>query len=181
MTLPLFTMEMRVDDWWNTVRQTEKYPVLCKVVLALLSPFHGPQVESAFNVMGDILHVKSASTSVQTYESYQAVKYHLRTAKKSAIEFFSRKDQKRSPVNHALCRNMKLASNRYRGLLKQRKEQQEERRRKFLLKKKKETKKDVNKAMEIKMAKSREEFKIRKQKRLLALKAMAEAKRYKKK
>ena len=70
---------MRVDDWWNIVRQTEKYSVLCnlcKVVLALLSPFHGPQVEldtdvasqgqhKTSTVAANSLHQKSVSVSVQ--------------------------------------------------------------------------------------------------------------------
>ena len=37
------------------------------MVCALLSRFHGPVLKSSFNVMGDIIDVKSANTTVQTY------------------------------------------------------------------------------------------------------------------
>ena len=51
-----------------------KFTILKKMVYALLSCFHGPAVEDSFNVMGDI-DFKSANTILQTYASYQAVKY----------------------------------------------------------------------------------------------------------
>lgn len=180
MGLPIFHDEMRVDQWWNVVRKTGNYPALCKLVFALLSPFHGPQVESAFNVMGDILHVKSANTSVDTYESYQVVKYHLRTVQKDAVKYFAREDPKRSRVDPVLCRNIKLSSSHYRKLLKDKKSRQDEIRRKFLLKKKPEDSKRTGKEkIAEESRKSREAFQQAKQKCLLALKKLAVAKKAK--
>ena len=33
----------------------DKYPLLSKMSLALLTIFHGPRVESSFSVMGDVM------------------------------------------------------------------------------------------------------------------------------
>ena len=177
MSLPNCLEHPRVDDWWNAVRKTNKYSSLSKLALALLSPFHGPQVESSFNVMGDILHSKSANTSVETYSSYQVVKYHLRTAQKSAVQYFTREQPKFSPVSASLCRNIKLASSRYRKIQKQKHEQQAEIRRKLQLKKSNIVLKQAGKdKIEEKTNKSRKEFQQLRQKRLSALKKLAAAK-----
>ena len=44
-----------VVKWWSQVMLSGKYPALSKVVAAALSVFHGPQVESSFNLLGDII------------------------------------------------------------------------------------------------------------------------------
>ena len=67
-----------------------EFTILKTMVCALLSCFLGTAVEILFNVMGDIIGVKSANTTVQTYASYQAVKYHLKSAKKCSFLFAER-------------------------------------------------------------------------------------------
>ncbi|KAJ8385440.1 hypothetical protein AAFF_G00188920 [Aldrovandia affinis] len=65
-----------------------------KVIQAYTScvgDLQGPQVESAFNVMSNILQAKAANLSVETYESYQAVKYHLKAMQVSTIQHYTRK------------------------------------------------------------------------------------------
>ncbi|RXN32849.1 splicing factor 3B subunit 2-like protein [Labeo rohita] len=79
------------------------------------------KVESAFSVMSNILQAKAAKLSVETYESYQVVKYNLKAMQVSAIQHYSRKT-KESPVNVQLCRNVKLSSQRYRALLRDKEE-----------------------------------------------------------
>lgn len=37
--------QVRIDEWWASVKGMGRYPNLCKMVLAVLSCFHGPQVE----------------------------------------------------------------------------------------------------------------------------------------
>ena len=64
----------RIDEWWGRMDDKNEFTILKKMVYALLSCFHGPAVEDSFNVMGDI-DFKSANTILQTYASYQAVKY----------------------------------------------------------------------------------------------------------
>lgn len=178
MRLPDFHDRCRVDVWWTAVKNAGRFPVLSKVALALLSCFHGPQIESSFNVMGDILHVKTANTSVETYESYQMVKYHLRNAGKSAIQFFHRPDRKTSPVDIALCGNIKTSSFRYRKQLKDRRSERERQAAEVKRKVQKVTaKKTWKEMMEEKLKKSRKEFKDKKQERVLALKRLSKAKK----
>ena len=76
------------------------------MVCALLSCFHSPAVESSFNVMGDIIDVKSANTTVQTYASYQAVKYHLKSANKNAVSYFPKEDFKKVSIDKKLLNSM---------------------------------------------------------------------------
>ncbi|KAK9961838.1 hypothetical protein ABG768_007238 [Culter alburnus] len=71
--------------------------------------------------MSNILQAKAANLSVETYESYQVVKYNLKAMQVSAIQHYSRKT-KESPVNVQLCRNVKRSSQRYRALLRDKEE-----------------------------------------------------------
>ena len=81
----------RVDEWWREMDDKNEFTILKTMVCALLSCFLGTAVEILFNVMGDIIGVKSANTTVQTYASYQAVKYHLKSAKKCSFLFAERR------------------------------------------------------------------------------------------
>lgn len=49
--------DTRIDHWWGKDEVVQKYPNLSKLVQALLSCFHGPQVESSFNVMNDVIDI----------------------------------------------------------------------------------------------------------------------------
>lgn len=66
-----------------------------KLALSALCPFYGQQ-ESAFSVMSNITQTKSANLRVEIYESYQAVKYNLKSMQVSAIQYYTTKE---SPVN----------------------------------------------------------------------------------
>ena len=59
--------------WWISV--LKKYPVVFKVVRAMLSIFHGPRVESSFSTMGDIIDKKSGRMNIETYAAIQTIKY----------------------------------------------------------------------------------------------------------
>ena len=76
------------------------------MVCALLSCFHGPAVESSFNVMEDIIDVKSAKTIVQTYVSYQVVKYHLKSASKNVVSYFQKESFKKDSIDKKLLNSM---------------------------------------------------------------------------
>ena len=65
--------------WWKLIKHS--YPCLFKVVTAALSVFHGPRVESSFNVMGDVMDKKSSQMNMETYSSFQDVKYGLKARK----------------------------------------------------------------------------------------------------
>ncbi|XP_064653112.1 uncharacterized protein LOC135503467 [Lineus longissimus] len=108
---------VRLDKWWSQVFKSENYPELTKVMKAVLSIFHGPAVESAFNVMGDIIDERKCRTNIATYESIQTVKYKLRSSGKSAIQYFHRPDKLHSPVNGRICKGVRHAYGRYKAEL----------------------------------------------------------------
>jgi hypothetical protein len=108
---------VRLDIWWSRVFKSKKYPELTKVMKAVLSIFHGPMVESSFNIMGDIIDERSCRMNVTTYEAIQTVKYKLHSSNKSAIEYFHRDDKLHSPVNVRICKSMRTAYGRYQAEL----------------------------------------------------------------
>jgi len=119
----------RIDDWWTKVFEGGKYPLLSRMVKALLSCFHGPQVESAFNLMGDVLDVRSHRLNMETYSAVMGVKYNLRSSGKTAVEYYSRTDKLHSPIDLDLCKNMRGAYKTYKAELADRRDKEEERRR----------------------------------------------------
>ena len=58
----------------------------------LLSCFHGPHVESSFNVMSDIIDKKSGKIKIETYNAIQNIKFGLRASDKSAVQYFGKND-----------------------------------------------------------------------------------------
>ncbi|KAJ8300689.1 hypothetical protein KUTeg_022208 [Tegillarca granosa] len=104
---------IRCDHYWATVDKTGRYPMLCKMAKALLSCFHGPQVESSFSNMGDIIDAKSNRMNIRTFSAFQSVRYSLRAKGKSGIDAFQQKDFLHVPVNYKLCQNMRSSAKNY--------------------------------------------------------------------
>ncbi len=104
---------MDIVAWWTAEHVMNSYPALCKVVAGALSVFHGPMVESSFNVMGDVIDGKSSKTAISTYSAYQTVKYSLRSKNTSAIEMFKRSDVKYGSVDKRMCKDIRSAASRY--------------------------------------------------------------------
>ncbi|XP_051512226.1 uncharacterized protein LOC127416743 [Myxocyprinus asiaticus] len=111
-TLPTFKEGDDVVTWWVSVFETGKYPRLCQAVKAAMSIFHGPLVESSFNLMGDIIDPRSTSMNIATFSAIQTVKYTLQSRKQCAIEMFSRDDVKFGTVDRRLCSNINSAGTR---------------------------------------------------------------------
>ena len=99
-----------IVHWWTKVVQSNKYPALCKIAVGALSIFHGPRVESSFNVMGDVIGVKAGRMNIETYSAIQTVKYALKARKTSALKMFRRKDPKFSPVDRHICIKLRSAA-----------------------------------------------------------------------
>ena len=76
-----------IDSWYGDT--FSNYPVLGKMIKVSLSIFHGPQVESSFNTMGDILDSKSGRMNIATFDSIQTVTYSLGAKGKPATSAFS--------------------------------------------------------------------------------------------
>lgn len=91
--------DTRIDHWCGKYEVVQKYPNLSKLVQALLSSFHGPQVESSFNVMNDVIDNKSGRLNLETYSAIQTIKYRLSADGKIAIQFFHQKDYMHETVD----------------------------------------------------------------------------------
>lgn len=129
-TLPSLTNTVRIDHWWSLIN-SKKYPLLTRAAKTILSCFHGPVVESTFSIMGQILHKHNTQMDIETYSSYQSIKYTLLASEKSAVSYFSKKDPEREAVNKTLTFNMRQA----RSLNEERKRAQLEKRRLHMLEK----------------------------------------------
>ncbi|XP_071134229.1 uncharacterized protein [Mytilus edulis] len=103
----------RIDVWWGKDGIVKKYPLLSKMAQSLLSCFHGPQVESSFNIMNDIIDCKSGSINISTYNAIQNIKYSLKATEKTAVEYYKKKDVLHEKIDPHLCKNMKTACKQY--------------------------------------------------------------------
>ena len=101
---------------------------MSKLVFALLSCFHGPQVEGSFNTMGDIIDPKSYRMQVHTYSAVQTVKYGLRATKKCAVEYFHRAEVLHDKLDTNLARNMQKSYKLYNAEQQKNREAQEAKR-----------------------------------------------------
>ena len=110
----------RVDEWWEA---RTSYPCLQKLAKAALSSFHGPQVESAFNLMKDTLGSKAGSLDVSVLSSYQTVKYFIKAKESSAVKLFPRTSILHTPVNPAIVKNIRTSAGSYKSELKQKRAQ----------------------------------------------------------
>ena len=103
----------RADVWWARVKDIGNYPLLSRMATAVLSCFHGPEIEKSFSMMAGMVTSQTASISIPTVDAIQTVKQGQLAAGKSAVEFFKRKDKLHDPVDAALIRNMTTASRAY--------------------------------------------------------------------
>ncbi|KAM9386326.1 uncharacterized protein KZ484_007857 [Pholidichthys leucotaenia] len=101
---------MSIDKWWTAVKGTKKYPALSKMVLTVLTCFHGPMVEGSFNLMGDIIDCKSTRMDNKTFSATQSVKYGLKARNATALQHFRKKEVLHTPVDRNLCVNMRGAA-----------------------------------------------------------------------
>ncbi|XP_060084683.1 uncharacterized protein LOC132563943 [Ylistrum balloti] len=132
--LPEFE-NMRIDTWWADVQMKGQYPVLSKMVLSLLTCFHGPQVEGSFSMMGDIMDPKSSRMKIETYSAIQTVKSTLQAQKKTAVEYFSPHDFQNNAPQRRLLNNMRSAYKSYKCEKEKAKEQEEQRKRELEVRK----------------------------------------------
>ncbi|CAC5405152.1 unnamed protein product [Mytilus coruscus] len=102
--------DCRIDHWWANEKHAKVYPLLVKMVQAILTCFHGPQVESSFSVMNDIIDGKSNRMNIETYICIQSVKYSQKSSGKSAIQYFTKDDFLHERVDHKLVQNMQSSS-----------------------------------------------------------------------
>ncbi|KAH3770278.1 hypothetical protein DPMN_171562 [Dreissena polymorpha] len=143
---------LRIDHWWAAVNATGKYPTLCKMVLSLLSCFHGPQVESSFNVMGDILNSRTGRMKIETYSAIQSTRYGLANHGVDAVKQFERHDAAKDPVDKVLCQNLRSAALRYKRQQEETRAAEMEKRKNHPLKEKQLESKSANKRLQAEFA-----------------------------
>ena len=140
----------RIDEWWCKVFARPGYDCLAKIIKALLSCFHGPQVESSFSSMKNIMNCKTSRMNLPTFDAKQTIRYELASAEKSAVQYFQREDIVFSPVNKELTANMKKAHLRHTDEVRRAKEKEQAQKEKLKLKyESKIAKKKAKEAMEL--------------------------------
>ena len=112
-TLHVALLDTRLDTWWALVFQTGKFPALSKMVAALLSCVHGPQVEGSFSVMGNVITTKPACLGIKTFDAIQSVKYSLKASETSTVQFFKKSDHLHNSVDSRLVCDMTCVYKRY--------------------------------------------------------------------
>jgi len=132
--------DVKIDQWWAAVNQTNNYPNLCQMVFTLLSCFHGPQVESSFNVMGDILNSRTGRMKIETYSAIQSTKYSLANSGVGAVKMFAWNDLVKDSVDKVLCRSIRSAAQKYKKHQEGNRKVKEETARELFLQTKLETK-----------------------------------------
>ncbi len=112
-----------IVEWWNKIDKGE-YPCLTRMAFGLLSCFHGPEVESSFSLMQQVMNKRTGSLHVESLSAIQTVKYKFKSHNKSALQYFSR--DLHDPVDPQLCQNMRTAYKRYqeqKGVVKENEEE----------------------------------------------------------
>ena len=105
--LPIFDDQKRIDEWYHSY-VFHTYPLLAKVIKSGLCIFHGPQVESSFSIMNDIVDQHAGRMNIETFSSIQTVKHYMLARNQDALTAF--KD-----VNPQLTRNMRGAAGAYKA------------------------------------------------------------------
>ena len=111
--LPVYETNSRVDEYWSKINSQGNYPNLTKIVKAVLSCFHGPQVESSFSIMSNIIQPGRSRLNMTTYDSLQTVTYQLMAEEKSSTDYFYKTDPIHDPIDPMLVQNMKSAYKTY--------------------------------------------------------------------
>ena len=122
-TLPHAHEKSKLDKWWAIVMRKGYFPVLCKLVKSLLSCFHGPVVESSFSIMGNIIKPQTASLDCKTFDAIQTVKYSMKAAKKTPVQYFIKEDFIHDKVDPVLVTNVTSSYKQWKVLNEEKKDE----------------------------------------------------------
>ena len=103
----------RLDNWWNKVFKTNRYPVLSTLVHPCVSIFMGPMVECSFSMMNNIIDSRSGCMEIETYSTIMTKKYSLKSSKSAALKFNQKdilQDSTRYVVDSTLLYYMRTSS-----------------------------------------------------------------------
>ncbi|GBN16165.1 hypothetical protein AVEN_51406-1 [Araneus ventricosus] len=102
-----------IDIWRSKLFTMEKYTSLSKMVKAVISCFHGPQVEGTFNIMSDLIDRRPGRMHIETYSSIQSVKYKIMSREQPAVESFRKKDFLHDAIDSNMCKNLRSSRKCY--------------------------------------------------------------------
>lgn len=108
--LPTPGQNQRLDSWWSHVFDSARYPSLSKLIMSILSLFHGPCVDSSFSVMSNVIDKGSSRMKVDTYSAIQSVKYPIAASGKCALKLFKKEDFLHSHPDQHLVKNMVISA-----------------------------------------------------------------------
>lgn len=92
--------------FWSEIIKRKEYPVLSKMIKALLTCFHGPSVESTFNLMDHFMTENRTSLNIESLDSLQTIKYYLNSVSASTCELFGSKDPLHEPMQQNFGLNL---------------------------------------------------------------------------
>ncbi|GFR16804.1 flotillin-1 [Trichonephila clavata] len=114
-----------IDKYWSKVFNLKddftndyKYPTLAKLVKACLRCFHGPLVESAFNLMDTLVTDYRTSLKIDSLDAVQTIKYDLMASKETSCEKYGSKNPMTYPIHKDLLLNMNRSWKTYQEDLK---------------------------------------------------------------
>ncbi|GFT10427.1 hypothetical protein TNCV_3191031 [Trichonephila clavipes] len=105
-----------IDKYWSKVFNlkddfTNDYK-------ACLSCFHGPLVESAFNLMDTLVTDYRTSLKIDSLDAVQTIKYDLMASKETSCEKYGSKNPMTDPIHKDLLLNMNRSCKTYQEDLK---------------------------------------------------------------
>ena len=71
------TSPRRLDEWWAEVLQSERFPILGRLIKAVLSIFTGRMIEQSFSGKNDIVTKMTNWLAIDTFSAIQSVKFDL--------------------------------------------------------------------------------------------------------
>lgn len=83
----------------------QKYPVLSKIIRAILTCFHGSSVENTFNLIYNIMSKNRTSLNIETVDSISTVKYYLKSVNECTCKICGSRNPTREPINRKLSCN----------------------------------------------------------------------------
>lgn len=96
----------RLDSYWHRVTTDLKWPNLWSIIKRALTCFHGPDVEGAFNRMGQLIRGDRTRLDVSNISAQLTIKYALKAKQMRGFSCFHRADIRRSAFYPKLLPNM---------------------------------------------------------------------------
>lgn len=118
-SLSTLTEDKSVEKFWVALFKAKasdgllKYTYLSKLIKAVVTCFHGPHVEGAFNLMDNIMTSTRTSLNNTGLDAIQTVKYFLMSKKATTCEVFGSKDPTHEPIDKTFGINLIKSRSQY--------------------------------------------------------------------